>query len=79
MSQCRVDLVTAIILGVALILCSADEVSAEGSKSTADGCAFKATAALVTNDAADCCSTESANDGASAGVGASCAGNHGEG
>lgn len=78
-AQWNAGLVAAIVLGIALILGSADEVAAEGSKAATDGCAFKAATALVADDAADCCATEAANDGSGACIWASCAGNHGEG
>ena len=70
-AQWSAGLVTAIVLGITLILGSADEVAAEGSQAAADGCAFKSATALVTDDAADCCAAETADDGASTGIGAS--------
>ena len=64
----------AVIVGVATVLGGPDLVAGQSTETSADGGAFEATTALISDDATDGGTAQSTNDGSGLGIGAGFAG-----
>jgi hypothetical protein len=65
--------------GSAAVALGAEHVATEGTDASTEGSSFEATAALMTDDAADCRATDRTDDGATTGIRAIFTGDEGDG
>jgi hypothetical protein len=65
--------------GSAAVALGAEHVATEGTDASTEGSSFEATAALMTDDAADCRAADCADHGATTGIRAIFTGDEGEG